>query len=566
MGEGIFASIMNRVPKSINLISVLGFVVSLAIVAVGQPARLGGVGAVVALLGFALFFCTLPLSFKKVHRFFSGVIWFAAVQLIQLSWMTSIEFQGYYVLIVYGLLVVCLACQFGLLTGLIPSNGKIPWPKLLFCAAFWTLMEWIRLFVLCGFSWNPIGLALTHFTCSLQMSSLFGVLGLSFWVMATNLWMVNVWRARFKVSHLLLWLGFAIFPYIFGAIHCKAHLLQSRAQQQLSVALVQTALLPTQKIPHLDHLSDFISPLEQWKRIIKSLKETQMPRWDLIILPEAAVPLLSDLNFYPYETIRELFISEFGQDIILKFPPLTYPYSDERDYLGRDVWCVSNLFFCQVLANHYQAEMITGLDYSDPNGKNFNSAFYLTPHGWISERYDKQILLPLAEYLPFDFLRPLAKWYGIHDFFSRGNGAKIFGRKIPFSVAICYEETFSEIMREGRKKGAGLFITITNDNYYPNSSLHEQHFTHARLRAVENGIPLLRACNSGVTAAVSSLGETIGRFGEGLPFFQNQEGTLSCRVPIYRYATLFSFWGDAGIISICFLILCAYVRLKSRQF
>jgi apolipoprotein N-acyltransferase len=547
--------------KGYELTAFFGFCLSWGIVALGQPARLGWIGALAAVCGFALFFCSIPANITKKKRFAFSLLWFALVQMVQLSWMTSIEFQGYYVLIVYCLICLGLACQFGLLTVLVPAEGKIPWSKLIFCVAIWTLMEWTRLFFLCGFSWNPIGLALTHFTSSLQFTSLFGVFGMSFWVMLTNLCGINAWRSRFKLYPTVNWAVLASIPYLFGIIHLLNHLSQSQKEQsKLNIALIQTALLPTEKIPHPDRMDDFISPIVQWQRIIKSLKDAKEKRWDLIVLPEAAVPLLSDLSFYQYETIRALFIAEFGHDVILNFPPLIYPYAEERFILERKIWCVSNLFLCQTLANYYRSEFVIGLDHSDKNErKNFNSAFYLKPNSISHDRYDKQVLLPLAEYLPLDSLRPLARWYGIFDFFSQGEGSKVFGQKVPFSVAICYEETFPEIMRAGRENGAKLFINISNDNYYPDSTLHEQHFYHARLRAVENGIPLIRSCNSGVTAAVDSLGMILKRFDESNP---SQEGILNYPLPTYQYSTLFSFWGEAGVVSICLMVVFVYLRMR----
>lgn len=557
---------MDKAIKWVNSKFLLGFFLSLGVVALGQPARLGWLGAIASILGFTLFFCTLPAKLPKQTRFTLGAVWFAIVQLVQLSWMVSIEFQGYFIIVVYFLYALGLACQFGLLTLLVPEEGKIPAFKLVFCAALWTLMEWMRLFFLD--SWNPVGLALTHFTAPLQMTSIFGIFGMSFWVMLTNLIGVNLFRMQYKVSQMLLWGAMACLPYFFGVLHLFYHVERSRAEQnKLDIALVQTSLLPSEKIPHQDRMEDFVSPLVQWSRIITSLKERNVQKWDLIVLPEAAVPLLSDAAFYQYEVVREMFISELGHDVIQKFPPLIYPYAEQRNFLDRKIWCVSNLFLCQVLANHYQSEIVAGLDHSDKKaGKNFNSAFYLQPFSIFCERYDKQVLLPLAEYLPFTFLKPLAKSYGIHDFFSRGTGSKVFSQKFPFSVAICYEETFPEIMREARERGAKFFINISNDNYYPGTSLHEQHFYHARVRAVENGVPLVRACNSGVTAAVNSFGETLKRLEAKAPTLKALEGTLGCRLTLYQYFTCFSFWGEAGIVSLCLLFILSYWRIHPFQF
>src|ERR1043165_3162191 len=185
-----------RTVKKTNSFFAVSFLLSLCIVAFGQPARVGWLGALAAACGYALFFYALPGSLARVRKFAAGTCWFALIQLIQLSWMTSIEYQGYYILAVYFFIALWLGAQFGLLTMFIPTAGRMCFQQLLFCASLWTLMEWMRLLILCGFSWNPIGLALTYFMPSLQFSSVFGVLGLSFWVILTNLAGLNAMRSK----------------------------------------------------------------------------------------------------------------------------------------------------------------------------------------------------------------------------------------------------------------------------------------------------------------------------------------------------------------------------------
>ncbi len=477
-----------------------------------------------------------------------GTLWFTCVQLVQLSWMTAIEFQGFYILFVYALVALGMGCQFGLLTVCIPASGKIPFLRILSCAALWTVMEWSRLFIACGFSWNPIGLALTHYAASLQFASVFGVYGLSFWVMLVNLLALNASRMK---RNFALPLCFACVPYLFGWAHLSR---QSSAIKTLDVALVQTAWLPSQKTPHPDRMREFVEPIEQWWRIFKCVKDN--PPCDLIALPEAAVPLQSDFSFYRYAEAKRMLIAEVGPQVVQAFPPLKPPFAEQRVLTNEKIWCVSNLFFCQTLANLYRAEVVAGLDHADVIvRKNFNSAFYFKPDSDRLDRNDKQILLPLGEYLPFEWMRPWTKSYGIFDFFSHGAGTKIFGDKVPFSVSICYEETFPFIMRDARAKGAELFVNLTNDNYYPHSTLHEQHFFHARLRAVENGIPLIRVCNAGITAVIDPFGSKIAALGAA-------EGVLNHRLTVERIPTLFALWGDAGIISICLCILLFGLEIK----
>ena len=132
-----------------------------------------------------------------------------------------------------------------------------------------------------------------------------------------------------------------------------------------------------------------------------------------------------------------------------------------------------------------------------------------------SSRYEKRILLPIAEYIPFNWVKKFALKYGIADSFTPGLEAKVFQMgRVKTGVSICYEETFGNLMRANRAKGADLLINLTNDAWYPDSRLPSVHYLHGRLRAVELGIPLLRSCNTGVTCGIDALGRTIGM----LPF------------------------------------------------
>jgi apolipoprotein N-acyltransferase len=116
-------------------------------------------------------------------------------------------------------------------------------------------------------------------------------------------------------------------------------------------------------------------------------------------------------------------------------------------------------------------------------------------------------------------------------------------------------------MRKSRLKGAEMFVNLTNDGWYPDSRLGKQHFDHARVRTVENGVPLVRACNSGFTAAIDCLGRVVTHLSE-----ERRPGLLVAHVPTYHFTTLYSCVGDLGIVTLCvvFLGTCFYfVRVRS---
>ncbi len=502
------------------------FILSGLIVGLGQPAWALWLAPVSALCGYALFW-HFACRFQGKQRFLLATGWFFLIQLFQLSWMTSIEYQGVYILIVYGLLAVGLGLQFGLLTHLI---DKIP---LVASASIWVLMEWIRLYFLCGFSFNPVGLALTATPFSLQSVTLFGIFGLSFWVILTNL---AIWKKKWKPA-----IALALCPYLLGGVLWMVHHSKVEDSPTLRVALVQTALLPSQKMYFPQRATDFVSPYEQWERIARLLASVKVPV-DLVVLPEAAIPYTDEFPLYSKERVMKILRRTFHAMLL-----------DPQDRLDQ----VSNKYWMHALSKILKADFIVGLDGTE--GETHYSSAFLASNEKM-ERYDKQILLPLAEYLPFQSLIELTKKYGITQFFKHGNKSSLFASKIPISTSICYEETFGHIMRQGRKEGAELFVNITNDNWYPNSRLPKQHFDLAKAQAVANGLPLVRACNSGVTAIIDSLGNEIAVLSDW-----NNPAVLVGKVPLYSIETLYTLCGDLGIIivSIFFLTLSLLINRKS---
>ena len=207
-----------------------------------------------------------------------------------------------------------------------------------------------------------------------------------------------------------------------------------------------------------------------------------------------------------------------------------------------------------MLASTLQTSLLIGLEgrglSKEGTYASYNSCFFVSPDKPWPERYDKQLLLPLGEYIPFESLRSFLSAYGIHDSFSPGTGAALFVRG-PLRIAplICYEETFSSYAREAWLLHPNLLVSLSNDCWYP--SIRHEHLELARLRAVEVGIPLLRSCNQGVSAAIDALGRTIASRGD------SKEAENSCVItPLSTYTaySLFATLGSNVIASWLFLL------------
>lgn len=320
----------------------------------------------------------------------------------------------------------------------------------------------------------------------------------------------------------------------------------------LNVALIQTALLPDQKVHLHQRKEQYISPYQQWKNILLYLEKHQSKKLDLIVLPEAAVPYGAYHPRYEYTTTKNIMRNIWGEvDLNTLLIEPFIKNSEDKIY-------INNAFWAQAIADNYDAEVVIGLDDFDEK-HNYNAAFHFIPHQSHVTRYEKRILLPLAEYLPFSFLRPLIARYGIESFFTHGKQAKVMEGKCPLSISICYEECFSHLIREGRLKGAKLFVNITNDAWYPYSHLPQQHFDHGKIRSIENGVPLVRACNTGVTAGIDSLGRTVSKFMNPNGSFEQKQGALFLSINLYTFSTLYTLWGDYFILSLSFSCVLLFI-------
>ncbi len=140
----------------------------------------------------------------------------------------------------------------------------------------------------------------------------------------------------------------------------------------------------------------------------------------------------------------------------------------------------------------------------------YNSAFLLSAESRELERSDKIHLVPFGEYVPLGrlltFINKLV--VGVGDF-SPGKVKPLALGDDPLGVLICYEVIFPGLARDYVRKGSRLLVNLTNDAWFGRSSAPYQHLAMARFRAIENRIWLVRAANTGISAAISPSGRVV---------------------------------------------------------
>lgn len=539
--------------------------VSGLLVAFGQPLWISGIGIVSGAIGYAFFWKAMFYFSERKQRFWLAVFWFASVQAVQLSWMTSTYYLGPLILPVYFLLVLGLGLQFAFLSFFISSAEPLLFRKSLAMCGGWVLLEWMRVFLLTGFTWNPVGLALSSSLYSVQFAALFGVYGLSFWVILVNLVALNAFFLKKTAKSQLLWLSLALLPYGFGWIHQNwVETNYKKSAANFSVALVETGLTVEEKYGVTPSAEDAIPPLEQWIRVWNYLKpDTTL---NLIVLPEGAFPGTAYRPYYFLEEVKEEWALCFGENALASLPPLAPPLAFPYRSQNKIHWKVNNAFLSQALSNYFESDLIVGLN-DEQSLFRYNAAFYFRPDQSAPERHEKRILAPVGEYIPLGGISWISDFiqmnFGICDSFHVGEKATVFSGKVPIGVAICLEEIYGSVVRELRQNGAKLLVSLSNDCWFPSSRLARQHFEHGRIRSVENGVYLLRSSNMGITGGADCLGRPLPSFPYSDPNRDMGGGALYLSLPIYSYPTFYSWWGDRMILflSSLFLIfgsLCRY--------
>ena len=193
----------------------------------------------------------------------------------------------------------------------------------------------------------------------------------------------------------------------------------------------------------------------------------------------------------------------------------------------------------------------------------YNSLLVIDDKANVVSVYDKIHLVPFGEYLPFqEFLESLGfmQMTGVRGGFSVGTGTRRL--TVPgaphASPLICYEIIFPDAIMapEGR---TGWLLNVTNDAWFGTSAGPYQHFQQARIRAVEQGLPLVRAANTGVSAIVDPYGRIVAELGIG------ERGVVDGLLPQALKPTLFARHGRAVELTMLGLALVAWFAYRVHR-
>ena len=194
----------------------------------------------------------------------------------------------------------------------------------------------------------------------------------------------------------------------------------------------------------------------------------------------------------------------------------------------------------------------------------YNSAILLGASANVTQTYDKHHLVPFGEYVPF---ADVVNRWGIRGIasqfnsgFSAGPGAELMdlgplGQALPL---ICYEAVFARDVNAAPERPAFL-MQLTNDAWFGKGQGPLQHLAQARMRAIEQGLPMARVANTGVSAMIDPWGQVTASLA------LNQAGFLDARLPAPRAATIYSKLGEWPFLAVLFAGFGVLVISRSRR-
>ena len=194
----------------------------------------------------------------------------------------------------------------------------------------------------------------------------------------------------------------------------------------------------------------------------------------------------------------------------------------------------------------------------------YNSLAFLGPDGAVTQIYDKHHLVPFGEYIPLGDL--IWRLTGIESFapsqgygYSSGPGPQVLnlGRLGHVLPLICYEAVFPQDLRPATRPD--WILQVTDDGWFGTMSGPYQHFAQVRLRAVEQGLPILRAANTGVSAVVDAKGRVLDR----IPL--DTEGHIDAIIPGALAATLYSRTGDWPMLLLLMALAAGLMRRRLQH-
>ena len=429
-------------------------------------------------------------SKTKIETFLTGWAFGAGYFIFGLYWVSVALFvdinQFWWVLPLSAILgPAVVALYYALVPLLVWRYRKNETAYALMLVAAWALIEWVRGHALTGFPWNLPGYTWHYFLPVMQVNAAVGIYGLT---LLTLLWAAIPALPKKFVPVVLI-----SFLLVAGTGMVRLYLHPTEQSGSNTVRIVQPNIPQSLKWNRADMQRNFRHNLE-----LTSLPTRLEQPITFVVWPETA--LMADLQHAP----------GIAHDIVAAMP---------KGSIG----------------------VLGTLRSSDEQF--YNSVTVLDKDQHVTGNYNKHHLVPFGEYIPFRQyldMTPIGNRVAEIGDFTRGDGVTTLhiGTLPKPSPLICYEAIFPGAVARQDDRPDWL-LNVTNDAWYGKTAGPHQHFESVRVRAIEEGLPLVRSANTGISATIDPLGRVIGMEPLG------KTGIVDTILPAPLPPTLYARFGDA---------------------
>ena len=396
----------------------------------------------------------------------AGLWWISeafAVRSPELAWLGPPSVLG---------MVIVLAMLGGLVGPLTLLNTRPGAARHLRLAASWAAIDWVRSLGHLGFPWNPIGSVWDSWLPIAQFASVVGVDGLGLitvMIAAVPTIVISEGLKRDSIIAVMFAVLTLIMLWIWGEARIPDQ--PSPLREGITLRLVQAAI--PQHLKWRSELKD-----HHIATYIALSRRPSMRPITHLIWPETAIPVFleGDLQL----------LSQLAREVI--------PEQDGLLITGvpRRVWD------------------------EDKQARLYNSMIVLDGLGALKAVYDKERLVPFGEYIPLSRWLPFKGLAATISDFTPGKGRMTLRiQGLPsFSPLICYEVIFpGDVIAEGDRPD--WLLNLSNDAWFGDTPGPYQHLAAARFRAIEEGLPLIRSTNTGITAIFDGYGRVLKKLNIG---------------------------------------------------
>lgn len=459
--------------------------------------------------------------------FFAGLFWIGEAFLVEadvFAWLLPFA-------------VTVMPAGLALFYGLAAAVARKWWrpglSRVLVLAVALAAAEWLRGHILTGFPWNVLGYALTFNLAAMQMTSVLGIYGLTLWTVLALA--APAVLAADRADHETTWR--ALIP---GGAILAATLVVLLGYGTARLSAGPAPMLPGVK---LRIVQPSVPQREKWR----PEKQREIFLDHMALSRRSASGALDDLDGVTHVVWAEA---------AMPFMPLSKP--EALSAIGELLPDGTHL-----VAGALRIENAT---MGEPRRLAYNSLMTFDPSGSLVTLYDKIHLVPFGEYLPF---QETLESIGLEQLTRMRGGFSIGPKPRPLVAVpglppvgglICYEAIFPAAVVQGAAR-PGLLINVTNDGWFGNTTGPHQHFHQSRIRAVEEGLPLIRSANNGISAVFDAEGRILHRLE------LNQRGVIDSQLPAGRLPTAYSRLGDRlfWINTLLFLVAAFWVAGSNRR-